>query len=237
MGQGASLRVFVPVIDIGSDGPQAVLGVGPALAAHARRKGLTHILGALRMWEVGLDEDRDCRSEGMSPVRPIVPEPAGCAVPPASRTVISRSCGQYNMHLLTEELVRAGEGVEFRRAFTRCTISMLGSTVTMPGKGLYGISTSGNSSLTQQSGLAGLGPLGIHQLKVRAVTMSDSMPRLGAAWFHPCVLASMSRIVMAILSPATAPAMPTGPASWCSVLMCLVFLSKSKLHEVQEVFL
>ena len=41
----------------------------------------------------------------------------------------------------TEELVRAGEGVEFRRAFTRCTISMLGSTVTMPGKGLYGIST------------------------------------------------------------------------------------------------
>ena len=111
------------------------------------------------MWEVGLDEDRDCRSEGKSPVRPIiVPEPAACAVPPASRTVISRSCGQYNMHLRTEELVRAGEGVEFRRAFTRCTISMLGSTVTMPGKGLYGISTSGNSSLTQQSGLAGLAP-------------------------------------------------------------------------------
>ena len=33
--------------------------------------------------------------------------------------------------------------------------------------------------------------MGIHQLRVPAVTMSDSMPRLGAAWFHPCVLASI----------------------------------------------
>ena len=90
----------------------------------------------------------DGKAEGMSPVRPIVSEPATCAVPPAALTAISR-------------------------ALTRSTISMFGRTVTMPGNGLKGTSTSGNISDTHASGFAGLGPLGIHPVPTRGLSVTD----------------------------------------------------------------